>query len=162
MATPPQGKRAVDVDSISKNVNCLRIGYGVLRETPKSQCSRRSRGIGAKRTLFTGANSAHGAAMSVSGLSTPSSSHLEGHQFPPWTLQEDQALVAFMLLYTEATFWNSRAGKGDQFWKKAGEHVQRTVNSVYCRTGKHPFAYISFSPYYVLETVVTSKQLEER
>ena len=112
----------------------------VYRERTQRVVSRAS----AKQTLFTGTTAdrepVHGVATkSVSGLSKHSSSHSVSHRFPPWTLQEDRALVAFMLLYTEATSWSSRAGKGDQFWEKAGGHVQHTVNSDYCRTGKSHF-----------------------
>ena len=162
MATPPHGSSEVDTGSIATSLSRLRVGSRTVSETPKSHYSERTRRVvsraSAKRTLFTGTTAdhepVHGAATkSASGLSKHSSSHSVSHRFPPWTLQEDRALVAFMLLYTEATSWSSRAGKGDQLWEKAGEHVQHTVNSDYCRTGKSLILLNLFIyNYHVLET----------
>ena len=53
----------------------------------------------------------------------------------PWSPDEVRALVAFILLYSEGSSWPSRGSKGDSFWKRAGQHVQKAVNSMYCRSG---------------------------
>ena len=54
----------------------------------------------------------------------------------PWRDEEVQALVAFILLYSEGRSWPSCSSKGDTFWAETGQYVQNAVNSEYCRSGE--------------------------
>ena len=134
--TTPQGAVAVDVDHVVATLSHLKLGTSslgsaVVGETPRK--SHNKHRIRTRRTLFSRTDELRASptgARSESVVSAP----VQPRQ--PWTVDEDRALVNFMLLYTEATSWSSRGGKGNRvFWERAGEHVQSEVQSAYCRSG---------------------------
>ena len=135
-ATPRATQSGIHLDSVVTGVSHLHVGPGLVFDTPKSKCRGKVRRYGAKRTLFDAGD--HQGDRRVSAPTRPDTASVSRPdvRFPPWTTQEDQALVSFMLLYTEGASWSSRRSKGDQFWDKAGQYVQTTVNSEYCRTGE--------------------------
>ena len=126
MDTPPGGNVTVDVDAVARALSCLNVEAEILGSTPKGIHSKRRRDLGAKRTLFTENASAAGPPRQQPDRPT--------QRFPPWTAEE-QALVTFILLYTDGKKWVSRASKGDQFWKNAGAYIQSQVHSEFVRTG---------------------------
>ena len=100
--------------------------------------------MGAKRTLFPEsegvpleAGTSPVARRSVAQLDSQS------QRVPVWTVTEEQALVNFLLIYTDGYSWSSRAGKDDRFWESVGAYVQGVVYSEYCRTGRITFQYVS-------------------
>ena len=127
MDIPPEGNLAVDVDALAGALWSLST-EGKL--PPKSSHGKRRREVGSKRALFVEQETDRGPPTRVS--QRIDEAHQVTQQFPPWSAQEEQALV---LLYTDGTRWSSRASKGDHFWENAGTYIQGQVHSQYRRTG---------------------------
>ena len=131
--TTPQGAVAIDVGRVVATLSRLQVsksslGSAVVEETPKKSRNKPRRLP--RRTLFSRAEELHTGARSDRLVSPP----VQPRQ--SWTVNEERALVNFLLLYTEATSWSSRAGKGTTvFWESAGAYVQSEVHSAYCRSG---------------------------
>ena len=126
MDTPPEG----NADTLAGALSCLNVKAKLPGSTPKRSHGKRKQGVEA---LFV-EHEAH------PGPRSPVSRRSDGadpvkQRFPPWSAQEEQALVSFVLLYTEGTRWCSRASKSDRFWENAGAYIQSQVHSKYCQTG---------------------------
>ena len=55
-------------------------------------------------------------------------------QFNKWTDEEFQALISFLMLYTDGNSWPSH--KDENFWDKAGAFIQQQLQTNHCRTGR--------------------------
>ena len=98
MATPPGRRHSVNVESIAASFSRLQVGAGSVEGTPKSSSTKRTRCLAAKRTLLPQLG---GPPVVTVSSSVTNSLDSETQRFPPWTVEEEQALVNFMLLYTE-------------------------------------------------------------
>lgn len=54
---------------------------------------------------------------------------------PPWTQEETESLVLFLMLHTDSKTWATH--KNFRFWDEAGSFVQLKVHSPHLRSGKH-------------------------
>lgn len=118
-ATPPGGVVTVDLEDVRKKVSHLVVHDQDHRD------------------------SSTGNAVSVTASPRSSKAHqLEKRQLfpacrvshPSWSWREEQALVAFLLLYSSSHSWVSRRGDS-VFWDGAARYIQGAVGSVYLRTG---------------------------
>ena len=82
--------------------------------------------MGSKQALFVEQETDRGPPTHVS--QRIDEAHQVTQQFPPWSAQEEQALV---LLYTDGTRWSSRASKGDRFGRMLGPISRdRSIHSI--------------------------------
>lgn len=110
--TPPGRVVAVDLEDVRKKVSHLAVNSqdsstGVTA-SPRSSKTHQLE----KRKLFPACHVPH----------------------PSWSWREEQALVAFLLLYSSSHSWVSRRGDS-VFWDGAARYIQGAVSSVYLRTG---------------------------
>ena len=144
MATPREKRLPVDVESLTTALSRMCGSKVAVGSTPRSTSSGRRGRLRAKRALFPDRDSE---SVPVE-TARPSAAQLDSksQRLPVWSETEKQALVNFLLLYTDGCSWSSRAGKGDiRFWENAGAYVQKVVDSEYRRTGgiyTYKFQYI--------------------
>ena len=50
-----------------------------------------------------------------------------------WSDEECKALVAFLMLYTDGTYWVAHTDA--KFWNQAGLFIQLQLKTVHCRSG---------------------------
>ena len=161
MATPREKRLPVDVESLTTALSRLCVSKVAVDSTPRSTNSWRRGRLRAKRALFPDRDSE---SVPVE-TARPSAAQLDSksQRLPVWSETEKQALVNFLLLYTDGCFWSSLAGKGDiQFWENAGAYVQKVVDSEYRRTGgiyTYKFQYVlHFYRQYVYSCVCTEDE----
>ena len=114
LKTPNNRVCQVNMEDVCSKLSCLRAvddRVASSRSGSLPSLKGRPKGISiTKRQLFS-----H---RPIQGIRTP----------VPWSLHEDNALVSFLLLYTDGSSWPSQ--KEDcLFWKRAGEFVQSVVHS---------------------------------
>ena len=86
MDTPPERNLTIDVDSLAGALSRLNVEARLPGSTPKRSRCKKKREVRSKRTLFE-THPGPPSPVSESGVGPVS------QQFPPWSVQEEQALV---------------------------------------------------------------------